>query len=486
MNILRELGAYYQNRDVRNRIFEFLGGDGDGNFTCQFFTSDGLNKAHRRPQYMDSLDSCLAQGNDICRSLWDSKSLIAHLDFEYVNFDFPGEAYLQPDRIFGLQAPAITVTKRLLAEYGIRPLHVLSGRGHHFTWRIPQESALFENLVKIGEGSPSSLQIYSEYRTFNGERPPAKLTAAFAGLALVIELLAHQIKEQAAPLSCIPVEITAVEAGPSQCGREIISIDISEYGDPLPSRAIRIPFSGYLKPWQQEETVGHNVAVSVPPIFTIPIEGLPTSQAVCIMRDPKLTAKLAETVSTRIPEMSHGMETLIREYEGSPLRRFHDWFYSQSHNPSGSWPSTYDKTPLEPLPACARAVLLNPNDLLLRPSEIRLVTRVLTALGWHPRHIAGLIRSKFERDFGWGDAWEGYDPAMRADFYTRVFSGLFMTGRDNLVDFNCQSAKEEKICNIQHCQKNLCAFQHSALIRREYDYVAHRPFNRLLLPEVHL
>ena len=52
--------------------------------------------------------------------------------------------------------------------------------------------------------------------------------------------------------------------------------------------------------------------------------------------------------------------------------------------------------------------------------------RVAAALldrGWHPRHIAGLIRSKFERDHGWGAEWKDYSPAQRADYYTRIFAG---------------------------------------------------------------
>jgi hypothetical protein len=40
------------------------------------------------------------------------------------------------------------------------------------------------------------------------------------------------------------------------------------------------------------------------------------------------------------------------------------------------------------------------------------------------------------------------DPGTRAELYTRVFAGLFKTGLDDLVDFNCQSAKEEKLCGI--------------------------------------
>ena len=29
------------------------------------------------------------------------------------------------------------------------------------------------------------------------------------------------------------------------------------------------------------------------------------------------------------------------------------------------------------------------------------LVRVMLALGWHPRHIAGLVCSKYQRDFGW-------------------------------------------------------------------------------------
>jgi hypothetical protein len=138
------------------------------------------------------------------------------------------------------------------------------------------------------------------------------------------------------------------------------------------------------------------------------------------------------------------------------------------------------------LPPCTRHILEHPNDLLQRPGCIQRVVRVLLAIGWHPRHIAGLIRSKYERDYGWGDQWSGYDPGTRADFYARVFTGLFVTGVDDLVDFNCQSAREEGICFVARCTENLEHFRESLLERRSHERLACRPLNRLLLPEEHL
>ena len=166
------------------------------------------------------------------------------------------------------------------------------------------------------------------------------------------------------------------------------------------------------------------------------------------------------------------------------MRKFHDDFYAQEHEPPERWPATYDRVPLEAWPACGRLILEQPNDLLLRPSCIRRVARILLALGWHPRHIAGLIRSKYERDFGWTQ-FTGCDPATRADFYVRVFAGLFATGHDDLIDFNCTSAQEQGLCFFTNCNDNLLRFREAALYRRKHDKLAHRPFNRLLLPTEH-
>lgn len=480
-----ELRRYYRDSRVRYSIQEFLGGSHTGRLTSQFITADGPDSAERLPLPAQKLFACLDQGLEICRSLWDCDSLVAHLDIEYVNFDFPAEAYLHPERIFGLQAPVVTAVESLLGEYGITPLHILSGRGHHFVWQTPIDSAAFTDLVTVGTGPPSEARTLAQSPAFSGKVLPQTLSEAFAGLALVMEFLAHEIKNRAAPTCPLPVELTAVEIGPIFHGREMISIDISEYGDPLDSRCVRVAFSGYLKPWQQSEIIGREVTRDLPPIIFIPLIDMDMTTGLRTMRNPDLARDLAGRCSARIPDQTVGLKRLIASYLASPLRRFHENYYSQKHHPPGEWPDTYDRMPMEMLPHCAREVLANPNDLLLRPAGMRLITRALLALGWHPRHIAGLIRSKFERDFAWGKQWEGYDPAMRADFYTRVFAGLFAVGKDDLVDFNCRSSQEEKICPAVDCPGNLERFQQSALARREYGYLAHRPFNRLFLPTEH-
>jgi hypothetical protein len=58
-----------------------------------------------------------------------------------------------------------------------------------------------------------------------------------------------------------------------------------------------------------------------------------------------------------------------------------------------------------------------------------------------------LIRSKFEDpSHGWGIDWNDYEAGTRADFYTRLFACLHLSGLDRLVDLNCTSTREKGFC----------------------------------------
>lgn len=466
---------------------EFLGGDSLEKVTCEYLTAGDVSDSHfRQPQPVSTLPVFRENEWDISRSLWDRDSLIVHLDIEYVNFDFPIEPYLEPERIFDLQRPVEFAIEAVLLDYGITPLHLLSGRGHHFVWRIRQNSRAFKWLAGLGRVPPTLRTLNACPHRPNGKPLSPELGAAFAGLGLVVEYLAHRIKQEAAPVCNIPVELTAVEVGPGRYGREMISLDISEYGDPLSTRVIRVPFSLYLKPLQQRDALGADIVKRLPPVFLIPLHEMDSRQGIRTMHDIDQVTGLARRVTVKIPDQSRSTERLISSYQISRLKKFHDWFYSEEPEPVEKWPQTYDSLPVDPIPLCVRHLLEHPNDLLLKPAGVARLVRVMLSLGWHPRHIAGLIRSKFERDYNWGDKWHGYDPAARADFYTRLFAGLFVAGLDDLVDFNCQSAKEEKLCFIADCPFNLEAYKQSLLNRRTYERLARGPFNRLFLPEEHL
>jgi hypothetical protein len=187
--------------------------------------------------------------------------------------------------------------------------------------------------------------------------------------------------------------------------------------------------------------------------YFIPFTGSPIAEAIRIMRSPEETCRLAQHVSVAIPEFSEGSGRLIAAYRRSPLADFHDYYYSIPHQPPPDWPRTYDRLVFSDLPQCIRTILAHPSKILLRPAVIQLVVRALYARGWHPQHIAGLIRSKFERDYGWGKEWDFYNPVTRADFYIRAFSGALATGTDTLDDFTCKATRGKGYC-IYACDEN--------------------------------
>jgi hypothetical protein len=443
---------------------------------------DACQTGYRNTRRAHELPSWFEPDSEISRSLWDSASLLIDLDIEYVNFDFPVEPYIHPDRAFALQEAVIATAENQLRSFGIAPLHLLSGRGHHLIWRVHRDSPSFDLLIALGHPTSTVLSHYERMQPIDGVKVDSAMGTAYHGLGLVIEYLAAEIKRISAASSRVPVELTAVEVGPGEKGREMISLDVSQFGDPLDMRSTRVPYSRYLKMEQQKGVLGDEIIASLPPIFEIPLGEMNVADALKVMRDPEAVAELAERVPSFVPDCSAGMEQLISSYSASSLAKFHHDFYSANPDPPDTWSQTYDRTDFRQLPLCARFILEHPNDLLLRPSGMRRVVVVLLALGWHPRHVAGLIQSKFEGDYSWGQGWEGYDPATRAELYTRVFAGLVVARYDDLIDFNCQSAREQGTCHVADCHNNLLPFRQSLLDRRAYERLACRPIHRLFFP----
>ncbi|MDG5814907.1 hypothetical protein QA601_07455 [Chitinispirillales bacterium ANBcel5] len=480
-----DIQDYYKDVYVKKRMLEFLGGKKLDEVSAFFITQCDtpwleLGSSFTTP---GGLEELLSTGLDVSRSLWDQHSLIAHLDLEYVNFDFPAEPYLDQFRSFSLQSASENAIQKILLEYGIAPLHVLSGRGHHFIWCLSRKCAAFGKLSSIGRVPPHLELCYAEPHWPVQRNINRDLGAAYSGLGLLMEYLAYRVRDRATPQTSVPVELTAIEVPPQQRGREMVSIDISEYGDQLHTRVVRIPYSVYLKPWRKGGILTEEIKDKIPLMASVPLFEMGIEEGVERMRDLSKAAELAQRASIQIPDQSEQMLDLIEDYQKSDVAQFHDWYYSLEHHTTENWEFTYDLIPKNMIPPCARHILKNPNDLLLKPACILLVVRIFLALGWHPRHVAGLIRSKFERDYGWGSEWYFYDAATRADFYTRIFSGLIKTNRDDLKFFDCQSVEGSGYCFRSGQRCSLENYRKSLSERVKNERLASRPFNGLFLPE---
>jgi len=435
---------YLAHPDVRRRMREFLGAPNEQHKATahRICTCDVPSRMLETGCPPDQLDTCLGEAPDLARSLSDTQNLLLHLDIEYVNFDDPTFPFRDPHAVFARQQPLVEATLGILHELGIYPLHVLSGRGHHFVWQVRKDGKSFEQLVKM---SLPGERLDAHYETVLPPRGPISREEgrAFGSLGRVMEYVVHRIYARSVPHLDVPVMVTDVRVGPGVRGqREIISLDTSEYGDPLDSRKIRVPYSLYRKPYLR---YGLEESLEFPPTVFLPCEQLGIHESIAVMHDLDAACEHAGTHRAIIPTQEAATINLIRSYQHSSLADVHAAYYSVDPEPPERWQETYDQLDPDSLPPCTANLLRQPNDRLLQPTGMRHLLANLLARGWHPRHVAGLLRSKFERG-DWGDIWTGYHPGFRADFYIRSFYGMWHNRLDEQIDFNCRSAQERWLC----------------------------------------
>jgi hypothetical protein len=435
-----DASAYYADAAVQERIREYCGASVRRAPTCTWISQlvpEGFATWEATPRHRaDALPALFARGWDISRSLLDVRSLLVHVELDYMNPAAPADALLWPDRVFAAMEPIYRVVCGELRRLDLPLLDVMTGRGYHFTGRVPLSSVVVARLSALGDGTGRRREL------------------AHRGFGLLAEYLAHRVLQLAAP-SALPIVLNGTEVGAGGAGREAISIDLSEYGDPVGVRQLRVAFGTYQSHRIRPDVFGAPAAESVPILVAVPRRGRPLSWMLEHARSTRQAAALARTESAAVPIVTTGVGNLLTEYESSELRRFHRDFRAITPHAPAAWADTYDRIEEGGLPPCVGTSIRHPNDALLKPTVLQHVTRFLMAEGWHPRHIAGLVWSKYAREYAWGERWHRLDPAARAEFDVRVFSGLVAMRLDEAVDFNCVSAQEKGLCPGISCTHDL-------------------------------
>jgi len=333
----------------------------------------------------------------------------------------------------------------------------MTGQGYHFSMQIKRGSKADLMLQEYGKLNDAVQGKYLTPTTHRHRYVSPLHGKAFDGMGRVMEYLAHKIIREAKNICDIPITTTDTAVGKSKYGmREAISIDLSMFGDPIYMRDIRCPFSTHQKHKVMRWKVGNYIADKIPIQLSLPrIKGVSLNDLFEMRRNYRKAANYAKSVKCFIPDVSDNFIKLIEEYRHSDLYRFHKYFDSMQQEAWWDWPKTYDRYNPDELPPCVAHCLKEPNPHLLKPTNIEALTRTLLSKGWHPQHIAGLIRSKFERNYGWTEDWTRYDATTRALFYVRLFAGKIATGVDQLIDFNCVSHQEKEYCWKPWCGHNL-------------------------------
>jgi len=458
---MSEFVHLYKDCNVRERIAEFCGGvaDNPSQFTAEylvgygeFLGKEGLSQEGFLSTSNDGFFWILEKGLDISRSILDRQSILSVLDIEYFNLDYPGEPYLYPEETFQKLESVYEAVLTVYYRFNIIPLVVMTGRGYHFTSRVALGTETERKLEEIGRIEDT---LAGKYATSCGRRHRAVSYShgrIFDGMGRLTEYLAHLVMKEAKGKTNIPVVCTEVAVEPGRKGRQAISLDLSMYGDPIYLRDIRCSFSSYQKHKFERHRVGNEVSEGTPVMVALPRRDRDSLLGLLKIRQNfHLAIKYAAEGNTGIPDQSKGFENLIRSYKRSRLYHFHKYFDSEQHDAYWDWAKTYDRLDLDSLPLCVSHALRVPNDHLLQPTNLQILTKVLLGRGWHPKHIAGLIRSKFERDYGWGLLWLNYDAATRADFYVRTFAGLLHDGSVEEGELNCLSHRKKGYCWRPDC-----------------------------------
>lgn len=455
---------YYASPHVRERIAEYCGGSGAEplSFTAEYLVGYGMYlKSAEHKEFVSSDVSgfgwILDHGLDIFRSNWDKECTVAVLDVEYYNTDYPGDIYYDPYKCFQKLEPLYAHIQRKLDEWKIPHLTLMTGQGYHFTWRIPADTAADHELESIGRVDDSLAGKYGVTSTHRHRRVSVQHGRAFDGIGRVMEYMCHEIIRTAGEDIRIPVVFSDIAVGKSVNGvREAISLDLSAFGDPLFMRDIRCPFSTHQKHKVQVYKVGRRIAREIPIQMTLPRRGdIPLHELLKIRRRFDASSELAKTGNCFMPAADKPLMDVIRSYRGSPLAIFHSVFDSAEHDNWQEWPDTYDRLELHKLPPCVANPLRWPNPHVLQPTHLQNIARYLTLTGWHPKHIAGLIRSKYERGDGWPEDWTHRDAATRANSWIRLYAGMMASGLDQRTDFNCVSMQQRGLCSKRWCGHNI-------------------------------
>jgi hypothetical protein len=458
---------YYENAAVQQRLAEYCGGQtvDPESFATEYLSGVSESLKHDRfaEDYFYSTPRSsfywlLGEGVDLFRAVWDRTATLGVLDTEYFNLIYPAEAYFNPARTFETMEPIYRRILTVFGKFGIDPLPLMTGQGYHFTFKVAFAAPEHLKLVALGTLGKT---LAAKYLAPGGRRTrpvPLEAGLAFDGMGRIMEYFCHCVlRDLGARYAGIPVVCTDVSVGRA---REAIALDLSMYADPLHTRDIRCAFSTYQKHKVLQEKFGSRVAQEIPVMVTLPrIKDMPLAAYLKMRTDFERSQAYAAEVHSCIPDNSAGAGRLIKSYRASRLYKFHAYCDAEEHDPPEVWPRTYDRFDPGQLPPCVAYCLRYPNDNLLKPTNIQTLTRVLVKMGWHPSHIAGLVRSKLERDYGWSVPWNKYDAATRAGYYVRLFAGLLATGLDREIDLNCISHREKGYCLQTNCCRNLADYR---------------------------
>ena len=400
------------------------------------------------------IESLMDEGLDMFRSVLDANGLLAVLDVEYFNLDGLSDLYHFPEEQLRRMEPLYKSLQNLYHHYGIRALKNVTASGFHFIGFLPHGTTAWDCLSKPLYLPPSlrakyDLVVPNDIKRL--EPVPADTGYAYERLGRILTYLCHQAVRRVTEHTPLPLTISDVAPGEPNHPRDGISLDLTQYADPVYMRPIRMPFTPHQKHLVHVHTVDSNIANTVKPPIVIPRQEQDLAAVCAISTDMNLAAEYAAETCTSIPHSSKGWIKLFERYQTSILAGFHQTLDRDMEQ------LELDRELAKPLPAadrlppCLRGALLNPNPWLLAPTNLMAFCFHLRETGYAPAEIAVAIADIYDTDCDWPINWAKYDPWSKALFWVRSYCGLLEDGLMAATSFSCERHQNRGFCPQPGC-----------------------------------
>lgn len=426
---------YYRHPSVRKNIEDFVARSeyivGYGESEMWRGNSKGFYTAR-----LNGLARMFKNGLDILICVQQKDATLGLLDIEYYNPRYPGEAHLNPGRVFRLLEPVYRCIRRVYRRYRIPFIADITGQGYHFWTKVP----FGDRHREIEEIGHIESRVAAAYRRKN---VPDHTALGFSGMGRLHLFFAGEIlrevgRARRAGERILPVYFSDIHP---PMGREAISLDLTTYADPVYMRDARVPFSCYQKHKVLVDKIGAENSRRIPVEIIIPRAAgsreeldLPTSLK--LRRHFRGAAELADRTRAVIPDSTDGWLQVLQAYKQSKFGSFFHYFDGGPERPPSF---SYRK-----LPPCIRRAL-DPWQLL-EPTQGQAVVRVMDRMGFHPKEIAEMFYRKYRRTpFG------HYHPQRRAYFWVESYAAFIHAGLDTKMDLNCRDHLRRGRCVKPNC-----------------------------------
>ncbi|OGS45102.1 MAG: hypothetical protein A2539_05895 [Elusimicrobia bacterium RIFOXYD2_FULL_34_15] len=442
---------YYQNQNVKDRIFEFMGGAehivGYGEYE--------ILKKKPKAYYsaaMSDLNSMMAKGLDILRSMLGNYGTMISLDIEYYNPKNPAEVYLNPEEIFKNRLqPVREIIKNIYNNYGIPYIEVITGQGYHYHSMWPFGNEHWQ-LEKIGHLESSLEKQYINRETKLGHKAvPVYKGYGFSGAFrllqfITLEIISEADKKRKNNKNILPIQYCDIEMSPP----EGVSLDLTIYSDPVHMRAIRVPFGTNQKHKVNKKKLGEQVALNIPMQINLPTTDLSIDTILKMRRDFQMALEYAKDSKTSciIPDAHISWLNVLSKYKSSRLYEFHKNFDSKDFNKE-----IYNAINLSELPPCVQFSIANPEPHIKKPTNIKTIVAIFSKKGWSYKDIAGFLFNKFKHleEF----VSNKYNAETRASFFAQLYGAPLYLELDTKIDLDCEYYQKIGYCMRSWCGYNL-------------------------------